>query len=314
MYVQFLAVALFIGRTHSLSLQPQQARLLHPKRAHAEQRSVRSVHIDPTGEPNDDQTLEAAHVLQEDGVVVLLCPGLKNVAPTCGQAIDVLADVLVKAKLAGVNLENLFRLSEIIHRSYRRYDIPLSSTKDSKVCNLEFLSFVDSMVKPILGMVYDDTLCTTERSEPHCGKHDLQVIREGLITSIAGAQTQQFHADGPSPGLFNAFIPLVPVATQGTEFWLGSHDDPRFLKEKIPTNPNHISNPVMSRAQGIILFDYRIVHRGRAHDPVESPGPRPIFYRTYSLPGTSADDSHNYSADHSISSLKARSSNRNDEN
>ena len=53
----------------------------------------------------------------------------------------------------------------------------------------------------------------------------------------------------------------------------------------------HISSPAMQRAEGIVLFDYRIIHRGRAH--VAEAAVRPVFYRVFAIDGA-AEDVHNW--------------------
>ena len=53
-----------------------------------------------------------------------------------------------------------------------------------------------------------------------------------------------------------------------------------------------LSAPELTRAEGIILFDYRVIHRGRAHGAHEA-GPRPVFYRVYALNEVN-EDVHNW--------------------
>ena len=121
---------------------------------------------------------------------------------------------------------------------------------------------------------------------------------------------QPFHADGRGHGLYNAFLPLVAVNTQGTEFWVGSHADEhaadRLQRDGVGGGGEYvgesilhddaiaarISAPVLRRAEGIVLFDYRCIHRGRAHGAHEA-GVRPIFYRVYAL-NDAAEDVHNW--------------------
>ena len=217
-------------------------------------------------------------------------------APPTDNARGILASMLARVKQAGVDHDQRFAFAEICHRSPRRYDVHLGDGSSES----EFSSLVNALVHPVLALCGSRVAAQGEAAA-------VRIVRDGLVTSLPGANAQPFHADGRGHGLYNAFLPLVALRTQGTEFWLASHLDEsavdhvlssqtrEYIGEGILEDANiepHICAPVLDRAEGIILFDYRIFHRGRSHDSGEL-GPRPIFYRVYAVDGV-AEDTHNW--------------------
>ena len=121
-----------------------------------------------------------------------------------------------------------------------------------------------------------------------------QIDQMGAILSRPGAAAQRFHCDAgdetikwarlcPRHRLYNCFIPLVdiPPDSDGTLFWPGSHLE-RFREEgylaavrrsarREDGSQGHLEDDVDAMRQmvapgcpagGVILFDYRTLHRG----------------------------------------------------
>jgi hypothetical protein len=256
------------------------------------QSHVRCVTITSGAEgPSALEASTAAKHLREDGVVVLKCAALVDLAPPVANAKTILADAIARVDGTGLDSDQPFSFAEICHRSPRRYDVHLGAGSSLS----EFSTLVNRCVRPVLALCMSTDL------------DQVRIIRDGLVTSLPGASAQPFHADGQAEGLFNAFLPLVRVTTHGTEFWIGSHTDEgaaRRLKradtgayagEEILDDDaiaRRINSPILGPAEGIVLFDYRVVHRGRGHGGHES-GPRPVFYRVFAVAGA-AEDTHNW--------------------
>ena len=118
----------------------------------------------------------------------------------------------------------------------------------------------------------------------------MKTLCDGVVTSLPGAPAQQFHADGPR-GIVTVFVPLVDCEATGTEFWLRSHasdlaqvvaatgalDDscPRWINGFVRRLceaagvGGAFAAPRLRRGD-VLIFDYRIIHRGRAH-PLDHP-------------------------------------------
>lgn len=262
--------------------------------------AVRSVKVASAKGPSADEAAAAAAILQADGVVVIKCEELERLAPPLDNAKAILAGMIDRVDRAGINHNHPFSFAEICHRAPRRYDVHLGAgTSES-----EFSTLLNSLVWPVLAR------CTRGgMHESAAGSRSAvggRIIRDGLVTSLPGASAQPFHADGRGHGLYNAFLPLVPVRTQGTEFWTGSHHNEAFAERLKDAETGKyvgesilddaevaalIRAPQLERAEGIILFDYRVIHRGRAHD--EANEARPIFYRVYAI-DDAAEDVHNW--------------------
>lgn len=116
---------------------------------------------------------------------------------------------------------------------------------------------------------------------------DASVDRAGAVVSYPGTPAQNFHCDGPNPGLFTAMVPLVAVdASNGTDVCPGTHVARDFAGGEIPWQDATQMEPLApSLAPGeILLFDYRLKHRGRANTTAAA---RPLGYFVFSRPGLS---------------------------
>ncbi|EKX45508.1 hypothetical protein GUITHDRAFT_71319, partial [Guillardia theta CCMP2712] len=124
-----------------------------------------------------------------------------------------------------------------------------------------------------------------------------------MLYSLPGCSEQAWHADGEHlfaskdhPLLplhcLNVFVPLVDIVSRGvranggTEFCLGSHRLTCGQEDIIWQSPQHKDTighleppaPLDCSAGSIVLFDYRVLHRGLAN---LSEHARPILYFTY---------------------------------
>ena len=99
----------------------------------------------------------------------------------------------------------------------------------------------------------------------------------GCVISLPSASAQAWHSDGAEPGLYNVFVPLVSLtlANGPTELRPATHHHEGTAR-------GHVA-PRMAplvRAGELLLFDYRVRHRGLANDCKE---PRPVAYLTYAI-------------------------------
>jgi len=119
----------------------------------------------------------------------------------------------------------------------------------------------------------------------------------GFVTALAGAPDQHFHPDGTAAGLVNVFSPLIPVTFENgpTELRPGSHVwretalgvEPRWdARRTLPVAP-------ALGAGEILLFDYRVYHRGLAN---RSANPRPVGYLIFAT-RDGLRDLHNFPSD-----------------
>ena len=123
-----------------------------------------------------------------------------------------------------------------------------------------------------------------------------KLIMSGAVVSRPGCAAQRFHTDATESHvlraaseahhrLYTAFVPLVDVApdSDGTQFWMGSHEARamevarRSITRDGDLRSTAASAPLSSPgcpAGGLILFDYRVLHRGLASIGRE----RPVAY------------------------------------
>ena len=118
------------------------------------------------------------------------------------------------------------------------------------------------------------------------------VHKAGCVLAEPGAIDQPWHPDGHVTGLYNVFIPLVPVSVENgaTEFQPGSqifYDPDMAITPYWAYDEAEIEPVVPSLALGeLLIFDYRITHRGRAN---RTPSQRPVGYVVYASPGAEDD-------------------------
>jgi len=109
-------------------------------------------------------------------------------------------------------------------------------------------------------------------------------LHTGCMFSLPGSEQQKLHSDGDharqdiheSPHCLNVFVPLVDLfqAIGATELVPRSHFVYNYDCRATPVLP-------CPKAGEVLLFDYRLKHRGMANN---SDAPRPLLYLTYSKP------------------------------
>ena len=118
-----------------------------------------------------------------------------------------------------------------------------------------------------------------------------------LYVSFVLVPQLHWHCDGAMAGLVTCFVPLVDVHRRNgpTELRPGSHaagDVYAFGRWLDAGDPRVACVAPELRAGEVLLFDYRVSHRGRAN---RSDAPRPVMYIVYSVrPGVR--DRHNFLA------------------
>jgi len=163
------------------------------------------------------------------------------------------------------------------HRLWERDDCPTAWG-----C---LLASVDRWVRPVLEASGLST----------AGPSGVRVDSAGCVTALPGAPLQHFHPDGTVQGLVNVFVPLVRVdaANGSTELRPGTHEwlhDAMGAREDWDERRGDVAAAPCLDPGELLLFDYRVMHRGRANATVED---RPVAYVVYACrPGIG--DVHNF--------------------
>ena len=183
---------------------------------------------------------------------------------------------------------------EIVMRSPGRFEMPFG-------CDREPFSNDAIMNNDVLLRIVDALF----------SGNDQYLCNMSIVNATPGSADQGWHADGGHLNLqaheechcFNVFVPLVDVdvALGPTELRPGSHYLTRNLAPMMLAAKarGKLRKPVMPllRAGDALLFDYRILHRGRANI---SDVDRPILVMTFAkrtfkdrlnFPSKSIDDS-----------------------
>jgi len=216
----------------------------------------------------------ATTILSEHGVVLL-----KGALPTelVDEAAAAVTDSFGQCRAAlkdrGLKPQKPFAFAEIAHRSKLRYDMQVAEAATALPRAL-----VESPPwRPLL-----------ER----CLGEDHIDLFQGAVIAEPGAANQQPHMDGGHlyqgthgyeqaqnpPHCLNVFVPLVDVTEENgpTEFWPGSH----VLTQARAAFADMSPSVSLAGARGdAIIFDYRVVHRGRENAADAS---RPVLYLTSS--------------------------------
>lgn len=131
-----------------------------------------------------------------------------------------------------------------------------------------------------------------EASTSEQAKSPWKLLGRSIVMSTAGAQEQQWHADGSHIDIhthrpchvLNVFVPLVDITLGNgpTEIRPGSHYLTRDLARMtlLAKVKKTLRSPVKPtpRAGDALIFDYRTLHRGRANVTEE---PRPVLVMTF---------------------------------
>ena len=186
---------------------------------------------------------------------------------------EVLGIVDDKGHSMGIGVKHCFK--EIVQRHLNRYEMTYKMGHQAFAIvptNEEVMGVVNS----ILG-------------------EDCVIINKSLVVSNPGAETQAWHSDGPHLDItkdlpchcLNVFVPLVDVdETNGpTEMRPGSVSLTRNLKKSymkafLTKKLRAVEAPALKKGS-ILMFDYRILHRGKANN---SEQPRPVLVYTFAKP------------------------------
>lgn len=171
--------------------------------------------------------------------------------------------------------------------------------------------FLQQRIQPLLATAF---ILEVMQIVLHCDVP--KPMSAGCFYSMAGADGQNLHTDGPTlcdqvnlfPYAINCFAPLVNVnQANGTEFHPQTHlkapwsEDPqRFAAsdgDPDGTLPELASPPLPTKVAPVVplghvlLFDYRVVHRGL---PNKCGDDRPCVYATFAQPWY--EDTYNFGA------------------
>lgn len=190
------------------------------------------------------------------------------------------ASVAITNKVAleyalGPGVKNGFR--EIVMRSPGRYEISLLECKDCPSL-VEIQEKFETIVPRMLG---EESLSA------------LTLCHVSLVVASPSATDQGWHADGGHTNIqkhmpchcLNIFLPLVDVSMENgpTELRPASHYitrnlAPMMLAARARKTLRSPVTPTLNRGDTLI-FDYRILHRGRANHSLTAD--RPILVLTY---------------------------------
>jgi len=215
-------------------------------------------------------TLRHAKELRDRGFTVLPSAGLDGLVPSALQACEteLLRRVDDVAKLGVDPFEQGYSFEEICHRSRLRWDLRVPSPAIDKVCKA-----AAAHVEDIICALHKLPVRRAEGIQlwpRRLSPRKPRSIMSGSIISVPGAPAQKFHRDSrlpiswvlPSHRLFNVFVPLVNISQDdvGTQFLPGSHL--MFSDKRLDLD---IGEAPAWPAGGIILFDFRLLHRGLEH-------------------------------------------------
>lgn len=187
----------------------------------------------------------------------------EEVASFCTEAMvcfhEVLEEKIRKSgSQIGIGIKHGFK--EIVQRHDKRFEMPY------KMKEIGAEKFANNSVLKCLA---DGIL----------GKDEHHIVNVSLVVSAPGTSDQGWHADGPHVSVtehlpchvFNAFIPLVDVDMLNgpTAFRPESHYytidlQKKFMLAAIKKKLRPVQTPTLKRGS-ILLFDYRVLHRGTAN-------------------------------------------------
>lgn len=236
------------------------------------------------GEMTDIQQVETGYETRaakfhEDGFLVMRDRIDPNLIDTLhGKAMSNFKEVHdvinEKGHTMGIGVKHCFK--EIVQRHLNRYEMTYKMDAEEFAIvpkNEEIMG----VVKSILG-------------------DDCVIINKSLVVSNPGAETQAWHSDGPHLDIMkdlpchclNVFVPLVDVdETNGpTEMRPGSVSLTRNLKKSymkafLTKKLRAVEAPSLQKGS-ILMFDYRILHRGKANNHPDQP--RPVLVYTFAKP------------------------------
>mmetsp|Transcript_20032 Transcript_20032/g.30698 ORF Transcript_20032/g.30698 Transcript_20032/m.30698 type:complete len:303 (-) Transcript_20032:1469-2377(-) len=166
---------------------------------------------------------------------------------------------------------------EIVMRHYGRYEMTYKCDQQNLISSID-----DCCCSPYLANVLDSIF--------HNEKY--YMCSMSIVMASAGAAEQQWHQDGPHLDIarhqpchcLNVFIPLMDVTLchGPTELRPGTHYYTRNLASMMlaARAKKTLRDPVLPllHAGDALIFDYRVLHRGRANLSDED---RPILVMTF---------------------------------
>ena len=173
----------------------------------------------------------------------------------------------------GIGVKHCFK--EIVQRHLNRYEMAYKMDHE----DFAIVPQCDAIMKVVREILGDDCI----------------IINRSLVVSKPGAETQAWHSDGPHLSVtrdlpchcLNVFVPLVDVddANGPTEMRPGSVSLTRDLKKAymkafLTKKLRAVDAPNLEKGS-VLLFDYRILHRGKANT---TPTPRPVLVYTFAKP------------------------------
>jgi hypothetical protein len=255
-----------------LAGEAERAEATGPSEAVAGQELVDEVaKVQVTVEWDRGGALGAAGVLKREGVVLIKDAIPHHQVEECARAVNATFEECCGALAdRGTRLSEPFAFSEIAHRSKLRYDMQLRD--GAPVADPPPWQ---SVLERVLG-------------------EDVVPLFAGAVLSAPGSADQPLHMDGGHlfqsthgyeqtqnpPHCVNVFVPLVDITQENgpTEFWPGSHV---LSRARDAYNGQTPSVKLAGQIGDIIIFDYRVVHRGLANRGTEN---RPLLYLTYARP------------------------------
>jgi hypothetical protein len=226
---------------------------------------------------------------------VVTAEQIDNCAMLCH---DTLERHLADVEAAGIDpIEQMYRFDSICHRQRRRWDLLLPREQSAS-----WAALVDATLAAVTPII-------REAQGPAFTK--IVPLMSGAVVSRPGARVQRFHVDAthahfevarasPSVRIYNVFVPLVDISEDGdgTMFWPAPvlDESSRALAKHILDAPDStldasaLDAPT-TPAGGLVIFDYRTIHRGLAN-PEAGGRERPVAYVACATGG--ARDDHNF--------------------
>jgi hypothetical protein len=211
---------------------------------------------------------------------------------------DTLERYLADVKAAGIDpIEQMYRFDSICHRQRNRWDLLIPREQSGS-----WAALVDATLAAVTPII-------REAQGPAFTK--VVPLMSGAVVSRPGARVQRFHVDAAhahfevarassAVRMYNVFVPLVDISEDGdgTMFWpapvLG--ESSRALAKHILGSPDSTLDASalvapQTPAGGLVIFDYRTIHRGLANPEVGG-RERPVAYVACATGG--ARDDHNF--------------------
>lgn len=251
------------------------------------------------GNPNDCE--RAAKSLSVNGFCVLRGPVVAPAALTrCAKAVWERLDQLMQAAFRrGLDIDKgALRFNELMKRPGPRYDLRLPLGGATKHVPFDTASVPDAdswtSILPLIDAVVQSILPMMALPVSRQRVKQWSAAVAGCVVAMPGAPRQPSHVDGEHLGLVNCFVPLVQVTARNgpTEICPGSHQHPvEFLGDD--GHAPLVGGVAPDLEPGdILLFHYRVVHRGLGN---QAEAARPVLYFTYGAAGET--DTRNFPTD-----------------